>query len=222
MRTLACPTLVCSLLLACSGDGNMATTQGIPTADPTVDSTAGSTDPSNVTTPTSTDGPTQTSGTTQAPGTTDAAEASTAAPTTAGPDTDATATAASTTDATTGGDAGLMGKYGAPCMTDADCVPLLGAGGKCLKDILGVYNLPGGYCSTDCDFPDQMQTYIPMAADCELGADCIGLMGYFEGCTFPCTDDSQCPRAGYECRQMPEISNIGDPTYCLMTEDNKI
>jgi len=210
MRTLACTTLVCSLLLACSGDGNMLTTQASKTSDPTADS---SSDVSNATT---------TSGTTQAPGTTEAAEASTAAPTTAGPDTDATATTVATGDATTGGDADLMGKYGAPCMTDADCIKVLGDGGKCLTNILGVYALPGGYCSTDCDLPDQQQTYISMAADCKLGADCVGLMGFFEGCSFPCTDDTQCPREGYECRTMPEISNPGDPTYCLMTEDNKI
>jgi hypothetical protein len=221
MRTLACTTLVCSLLLACSGDGNMATTQASKTADPTADSNSSS-DPSNVTAsnPTSSDG-TQTSGTTQAPGTTDAAEGSTTAPTTAGPDTDAMSTGSSSTG-TTGGDTNLMKKYGAPCTTDDDCIKLLGPGGLCLTDILGVYNLPGGYCSTDCDFPDQQQTYIPMAPDCKLGADCIGLMGFFEGCTFPCTDSSQCQRDGYECRQMPEISNPADPTYCLMTEDNKI
>lgn len=220
MRTLACTTLICSLLLACSGDGNMATTQSTRTVDPTADS---SSDPSNATTPTSTDGATQTSSATQATSTSDPTEASTVAPTTAGPDTDATATGTTAaTTATTGADEGLMGKYGHACNTDADCIAVLGDGGKCLKDILQVYNLPGGYCSTDCDLPDQQQTYIPMAADCKLGADCVGLMGFFEGCAFPCTDGSQCPRDGYECRQMPEISNPGDPTYCLMTEDNKI
>jgi hypothetical protein len=220
MRTLACTLLVSSLLLACSGDGNMATTQSTRTVDPTADS---SSDPTNASTPTGTEGATQTSGTTQTPGTTEAGGSSTVSPTTtAGPDTDATATAGSSSSATTGGDAGLMGQYGHACETDADCIAVLGDGGKCLTDILMVYNLPGGYCSTDCDLPDQQHTYISMAADCKLGADCVGLMGFFEGCAFPCTDSSQCPRDGYECRQMPEISNPGDPTYCLMTEDNKI
>jgi hypothetical protein len=37
----------------------------------------------------------------------------------------------------------LMKTYGAPCGTDADCQKLLGADGKCLKDILGVYSPPG-------------------------------------------------------------------------------
>jgi hypothetical protein len=225
MRTLACLTLVSSLFLACSGDGNMATTQASRTVDPTADSTE-SASSSNATTPTTssasqTSGASQTQGTTTAPGTTEAAEGSSTAATTAGPDTDSTTTTA-TGSSSTGGSTSLMDQYGAPCDTDADCVKVLGDGGKCLKDILGVYNLPGGYCSTDCDLPDQQHTYIPMAADCKLGADCVGLMGFFEGCAFPCMDNSQCPRDGYECRQMPEISNPEDPTYCLMTEDNKI
>lgn len=223
MRTLACMTLACSLLLACNGDGNMATTQASKTTDPSGEPATDTGDGSA----SSTGGTTEAPGTTQDPGTTDAVETATGNPTTGGPTTDPTpgttetATDA-TTDATTGADTSLMTQYGAPCTTDDDCIDVLGAGGICLKDILGVYSLPGGYCSTACSLPDQQQTYIPMAADCKLGADCVGLMGFFEGCSLPCTDNSQCPRAGYECRTMPEISNPGDPSYCLMTEDNKI
>jgi hypothetical protein len=121
-----------------------------------------------------------------------------------------------------GDDTSLMKTYGAPCAVDADCVKLLGPDGKCLKDILGVYALPDGYCSTICQLPDQQTTYITDAPDCLMMADCVGLMGYFEGCAHACTDDSQCPREGYECRRMPQISNEGDPEFCLMTEDNMI
>ena len=212
MRTLARTTLVCSLLLACSGDGNMETTQSTKTVDPTADSASDTGNATPSTASDATDATTQPAGTTEPAGTT-------AAPTTGAPDTDPTMPG--TSSGTTGDDAGLMGKYGAPCENDADCVAVLGDGGICLKDILGVYTLPGGYCSTDCDMPDQQVTYIPMAPDCKLAADCVGLMGFFEGCSFPCTDNSQCPREGYECRRMPEISNEGDPTYCLMTEEWK-
>lgn len=219
MRSLAHLTLACSLLLACNGDGNMETTQASKTTDPSGQPATDATDA----TASSGDDTAGTGGTTQPVDPTESSEASTAAPTTGGPTTDpSSGTTDPTTDATTGEDPSLMTKYGAPCTTDDDCVAVLGAGGLCLKDILGVYKLPGGYCSTSCSLPDQQQTYIPMAADCKLGADCVGLMGFFEGCSFPCTDDLQCPRAGYECRTMPEISNQGDPRYCLMTEDNKI
>lgn len=121
-----------------------------------------------------------------------------------------------------GDDTSLMKTYGAPCATDADCQKLLGGTGKCLTDILGVYALPDGYCSTPCSLPDQLTTYITDAKDCLMMTDCVGLMGYFEGCAHACTDDSQCPRAGYECRRMPTISNPDDPEFCLMTEDNMI
>lgn len=46
-----------------------------------------------------------------------------------------------------------MKTYGAPCDTDTDCQALLGPNGTCIKDILGVYALPGGYCTTFCVFP---------------------------------------------------------------------
>lgn len=221
MRSLAPTTLAFSLLaLACGDNGDMQitltpqTTSGASTENPSDGTTTSPTAPTTSTSPTSAES-------TVDPQTT---EPVTTGPTTTSTDataTDATTTAA-TTDQTTGEDQGLMSHYGAPCETDADCMKLLGAGGVCLKDILGVYALPGGYCSTDCDLPDQQTTYVLDAKDCTMMADCLGLMGYFEGCAHVCTDDSQCPREGYECRQMPQISNPDDPEFCLMTEDNMI
>jgi hypothetical protein len=117
----------------------------------------------------------------------------------------------------------LMANYGQPCDVDADCVDFIGTpDAKCLKDILMVYGLPGGYCSNNCALPDNMTTFVKGAADCFMGADCIGLDGYFEGCVPECGCDADCPREGYECRRMPTISKEGDPKYCLMTEDNKL
>jgi hypothetical protein len=218
MRLLVATLTLASLSLACgdNGDMNITLTATMPT----------------------TGGPSGDPGATQDPGTTQAP--TTVTPTTGGlttdelttdPITGGPTTGSTTVDPTTGGDSSsssggddtsLMKTYGAPCATDADCVKLLGADGKCLKDILGVYALPDGYCSTICQLPDQQTTYITDAPDCLMMADCVGLMGYFEGCAHACTDDSQCPREGYECRRMPQISNEGDPEFCLMTEDNMI
>jgi hypothetical protein len=225
MRSLALTTLASLLLSACGDNGDMQITLTPQTTGGSTENVSVSSDPGT------------TSNQTTAPNTTTDAttgdalttEPVTTGPTTTGPDptgpdptaTDATTTAA-TTDNTTGGDQGLMSHYGAPCETDADCMELLGATGVCLKDILGVYALPGGYCSTYCKLPDQQTTYILDAPDCTMMADCLGLMGYFEGCAHVCTDDAQCPREGYECRQMPQISNPDDPEFCLMTEDNMI
>lgn len=221
MRSLALTTLASLLLLACGDNGDMQitltpqTTSGASTGDASA-SSDGTTTQSSAPTTSSTD-PTTGDPLTTEPVTT-GPTSTTVDPTT----TDGTTTAATTDMTTGGGDQGLMSHYGAPCETDADCKELLGAGGICLKDILGVYALPGGYCSTDCDLPDQQTTYILDARDCTMMADCLGLMGYFEGCAHVCTDDSQCPREGYECRQMPQISNPDDPEFCLMTEDNMI
>ena len=117
----------------------------------------------------------------------------------------------------------LMEKYGAPCTEDADCVALIAPNAVCVKDILGVYTLPGGYCSTPCAMPmDPDTTFVKHHQDCFFGVDCVGLDGYFESCAPACTDNSQCPRADYECRRLPQISVEGDPTYCLMTEESQM
>ena len=221
MRTLVATTLASLLLLACGDNGDMQITltmtapESTSSAGPTTNSMS---DP----------------GTTQA-ATTDAQTSAvpttdelTTSPVTSGPSTDPGTTGSTSVDpsetgSSSGGDDGsLMKTYGAACDTDTDCQALLGPTGKCLKDILGVYALPGGYCSTFCQLPDQQTTSTTDAKDCLMMADCVGLMGYFEGCAHACTDNAQCPRAGYECRRMPQISNMGDPSFCLMTEDNMI
>lgn len=130
-----------------------------------------------------------------------------------------------TTDPTGGEDMGgttVMGQFGLPCMEDSDCVAALGPDGKCLKDILSVYALPGGYCSRLCMLPDAATAYVKDDPTCGMGVYCIGADGFFEGCAVECTDNSQCPRTGYECRIMPQIGKDGDPKFCLMTEDNMI
>jgi len=228
MRKLVATPILALQLLACGDNGDMQITLTMTApdstgpADPSGNSNSNTSDPG---------GTTQDPVTTQTPSgpTTDEP---TTAPVTSGPtDTgeptgttaDSNTTDDTASDSSSGGDdTSLMKTYGAACSTDGDCQKLLGPDGKCLKDILGVYSLPGGYCSTFCQLPDQQTTYLTDAKDCLMLADCVGLMGYFEGCAHACTDDSQCPRDGYECRRMPQISNEGDPEFCLMTEDNMI
>ena len=145
-------------------------------------------------------------------------------PTTGASGTGSTSSASATTASGSSGGSGesVMEEFGHPCNTDAECQAVLGADGVCLKDILMVYNLPGGYCSKLCMLPDANTAYVPNDPTCGPGVYCIGADGYFEGCVIECTDNSQCPRAGYECRIMPQIGKDGDPKFCLMTEDNKI
>ncbi len=192
--------LVLPALGACGDDGGGSTSDS--------GSTSSSTSTTNATPGTSTDA--SSGGSTE--GTSDASASSTVSPT-------SDPTMGSTTN---GGDEGVMGKFGHACASDADCVAVLGDGGVCLKDILMVYNLPGGYCSKICKLPDAMTAYVPDDPICGPGVTCIGAMGYFEGCAVECADNSDCPRQGYECRIMPTIGMPGDPTFCLMTEDNKI
>lgn len=230
MRILAGTTLT-MLLLACGDNGDMQITQTNPTSLDT-GNTTGMGSNSGTSTPTASS-PTTDSTTTDSlteptagPQTTDpltGGPTTTGGPaiTTGGPGTD-TDTDASSSSGDTGADTDLMKTLGHACKTDADCQALVGPDGVCQQDILGVYALPDGYCTTYCQLPDQQTTYQLASASCTMGADCVGLMGYFEACAHVCTDDAQCPRPGYECRVMPQISNPGDPKFCLMTEDNMI
>jgi hypothetical protein len=226
MRKLVATPLISLLFLACGDNGDMNITLTMTAADSSGADPTGSSN-SNSSSPTSDPGSTSspTTGSPTTPGS--STDGLTTEPVTGGPTDTGELTTGTATDPTgdssSGGeDTSLMKTYGAACKGDADCQKLLGPDGKCLTDILGVYSLPDGYCSTFCQLPDQQTTYITDAPDCLMMADCVGLMGYFEGCAHACTDNSQCPRDGYECRRMPQISNEGDPTFCLMTEDNMI
>ena len=222
MRLLACTTLASTLLFACGDNGDMQITQTQPTSLDTGGSTDASSAPLTSTQPVTTGTPTTPATTGEA--TTDEQTSGTL---TTSPTTDATTdltTGAISDGSSSGGgdDMNLMKIHGSACATDDDCKAVLGADGVCQKDILGIYALPGGYCTTYCQLPDQQTTYQTDSAFCTMMADCVGLMGFFEACAHECTDNIQCPRAGYECRQMPQISNPGDPKFCLMTEDNMI
>lgn len=201
MRRIFVLGLSC-LLPALSACGD---TGGDPTSDSASStSTAGSETGSS--TSTTTEGSATDAGTTTAMGST---SEMTTSPTT-------------TASSTGGGDQGVMGEFGHPCVDDAECMAVLGPEGVCLKDILGVYALPGGYCSKLCMLPDNMTAYVPNDPACGDGVTCIGAMGYFEGCVIECKDNTDCPRMGYECRIMPQIGQPGDPTFCLMTDDNML
>jgi hypothetical protein len=50
------------------------------------------------------------------------------------------------------------------------------------------------------------------------GVACVGQRPAYQRCARVCTDDQQCNRQGYVCRQMPSISVEGDPEFCLMPD----
>lgn len=114
--------------------------------------------------------------------------------------------------------ASIMDAWGAPCMVDDDCVPLLGDGAVCVQNILGVYSLPGGYCSRECSLADTSVSFELDSADCDPngGIACVGVEGAFTACAPPCDSHDQCGREGYGCRLMPNIAAEGDPNFCLM------
>jgi hypothetical protein len=122
-------------------------------------------------------------------------------------------------DTTDGASDPIMNAWGAPCTTDAECVALIGEGAECL-DMAVIYELPGGFCSKPCSLPDTSTTFVNDDPTCDPngGVTCVGQKPLFEYCIVSCTDDLQCDREGYYCRQMPVISGAEDPTFCLMPD----
>lgn len=122
-------------------------------------------------------------------------------------------------DTTDGAMGDLQQTWGAACESDADCVALLGDGAVCLFEAV-IYELPLGYCTKPCMLADGERVRVnDPACDPAGGVDCIGQnLVNFQYCAPPCTDDNQCSRDGYTCRQMPMIAMAEDPTYCLMPD----
>lgn len=113
----------------------------------------------------------------------------------------------------------VMDMWGAPCTADSDCEPLLGADAVCIQNILGVYDLPGGFCSKYCTLPDSSTSFVHDAPECDPagGVTCVGAKDLFSACIIPCSDSNECGREGYGCRTMPTLASEGDPTFCLMS-----
>ena len=117
----------------------------------------------------------------------------------------------------------LMDAWGSPCETNEDCVAVLGEGAIC-DNLAVVYELPGGYCTKPCivgDDPNVNMSSVELDdPDCDPngGVHCVGANGIFSRCAPPCSSDAECTRDGYFCTRMPQISEDGDPTFCLMDE----
>jgi hypothetical protein len=122
-------------------------------------------------------------------------------------------------DGTDGQTTPLQADWGSACSVDADCVAVLGEGAVCLDKAV-VFELPGGYCSKPCVLPDSSTKTVldDPACNPDGGIACVGVKDTFEYCAPLCTDDAQCDRDGYICRQMPLVSVATDPSLCLMPD----
>jgi hypothetical protein len=107
--------------------------------------------------------------------------------------------------------------FGAPCMTDEDCVGYPAANPICIPNsVMGMINVPGGYCSACCD-----QENIRDA--CAPGIDCVGADNAYLVCLARCNTDADCRvEDNYECRTIYYLDGILLDTYCLPDEEHSI
>lgn len=123
-------------------------------------------------------------------------------------------------DTTSGMNNPLMQTWGAACTNNQECVDLLGDPDAICDFMAVIYELPGGYCTKPCTLPDANTLAVPDDPQCDPagGVTCLGVKGTFERCALECTDDNQCNRDGYLCRQLPLVSEMDDPSFCLMPD----
>ncbi len=118
----------------------------------------------------------------------------------------------------------LQMTWGSACQTDQECKDRLGDPDAVCDFSAVVYELPGGYCTKPCvvgDDPSNTQMSFELddpECDPAGGVACVGANGIYTRCAIPCTDDSNCGREGYFCRQMPSIGGPNDPSFCLMDD----
>ncbi len=96
-----------------------------------------------------------------------------------------------------------------PCTIDDDCTGYGYEGAKCVKSsILGVVNVPGGYCTACCN---------KAHVHCAPGVQCIGIDDVYLICAKQCTADEDCRQDdNYVCRDLAPWGLVDFPeTFCL-------
>jgi hypothetical protein len=80
------------------------------------------------------------------------------------------------------------GAVGEPCLAHVDCEATAGDDPTCVSAARSNGNMPGGYCTEQCDVEDD---------DCPAGSLCVGFSDVAI-CLVECADSGDC-RPGYEC-----------------------
>jgi hypothetical protein len=109
-----------------------------------------------------------------------------------------------------GGGDGLVGDA---CGNAADCGGVSGPGltAECVTDPtgMGLFTLPGGYCSSSCTAPTNPGDPDACTA---VGGTCINVM-VASYCLKPCADASECREPDYGCSAVP--GGVETDLYCL-------
>jgi len=102
--------------------------------------------------------------------------------------------------------------FGTPCLADEDCGGYPGER-RCVTDVLGLINAPGGFCTACCDAE---------AADgCAQNIDCVGANNVYLVCIAHCDSHQDCRQEeGWECRPIYYIPDQFPGDFCLPDEEH--
>jgi hypothetical protein len=106
--------------------------------------------------------------------------------------------------------------FGAACVTDEDCNGYPGSAQfprRCLTDVLGLINAPGGFCTACCNAEEK--------DGCAKNIDCVGANSVYTICLAHCNAASQCRQSeGWACLPLYYIPENFPGDFCLPDQDH--
>lgn len=104
-------------------------------------------------------------------------------------------------------------RFAGACQVHADCTGYPRS--RCIDtSILGLINVPGGYCTACCDVAGEY---------CAEGVQCIGLDNVYLICASSCLSDDDCRQSeGYVCRPVPPYldTSLFPGNFCLPDDEH--
>jgi hypothetical protein len=101
------------------------------------------------------------------------------------------------------------GGFGSSCTDVSECEGYPAAEKRCLQDVMGIVNCPGGYCTACCNVPGE--------GVCGQGIDCVGVTNAYLVCLERCETDADCRTEDfYVCHEgLYYMETIFTGKYCL-------
>ncbi len=106
------------------------------------------------------------------------------------------------------------GGFGAGCADVSECGGYPATEKRCLQDVMGIVNCPGGYCTACCNEAGE--------GICGQGIDCVGVYDAYLVCLERCETDADCRTEDhYICHEgLYYMETVFTGKYCLPDADH--
>ncbi|MBN2341253.1 MAG: hypothetical protein JXX29_09960 [Deltaproteobacteria bacterium] len=106
--------------------------------------------------------------------------------------------------------------FGSACEEESECSGYPSENKRCLFNVMGLVDSPGGYCTACCDTPGENE--------CGPNVDCVGANNSFLICLERCATDADCrTEDNYECHAgLYYMDTIFPGKYCLPSPEYSV